>query len=387
MSTIFALLALATQSVLLQTAPLQIGDAAPPLTLGEFVAGEQINQIVEGTVYVIEFSGTTCVPCIQLMPHLNDLQKRFPKVVIISVFPEDAKEVREFLEKRNPHVSYRAAVDVELKMWNNWSEAACQKGIPHAFIVGADGRLAWIGHAGLLDVPLEKIVNGTFDSSKDIQRLALEQGVVMAERQARERANRARAEYDRLNQMVIGGEYKAALAGTLQAMQEYAGSNFEIELFRGLEVFIKIRLPDERNSTLTACQQYAIQSQLSGDPMVMHRCAAALVNAAGPEAPCKDQAVLHLADAILNSETYVASLTKADFSGRVLRFWTSRTQAQLYFIEGNKQDAIKILENTVAELEKSEKDLPQEERRVITPTTRSEVADILSMYAAEPAAR
>jgi hypothetical protein len=187
--------------------------------------------------------------------------------------------------------------------------------------------------------------------------------------------------------MVIGGEYKAALAGTLQAMQEYAGSNFEIELFRGLEVFIRIRLPDERNSALTACQQYAIQSQLSGDPMVMHRCAAALVNAAGPEAPCKDQAVLHLADAILNSESYVASLTRSNFSGRVLRFWTCRTQAQLFFIEGNKQDAIKTIENTVAELEKLEKDLPQEERRVITPTTRSEVVDILSMYATEPAAR
>ena len=209
----------------------------------------------------------------------------------------------------------------------------------------------------------------------------------MAQRHARERANRARAEYDRLNQMVIGGEYKAALAGTLQAMQEYAGSNFEIELFRGLEVFIRGRLPDDRNSALTACQQYAIESQLSGDPMVMHRCAAALVNAAGPEAPCKDQAVLHLADAILNSEPYVASLTKADYSGRVLRFWTCRTQAQLLFIEGNKQDAIKTIEDAVAELEKAEKDLPQEERRVITPTTRSEVADILSMYAAESAER
>jgi thiol-disulfide isomerase/thioredoxin len=387
MSTIFALLALATQSLLLQTAPLQIGDAAPTLTLGEFVAGEPIDQLTKGTVYVIEFSGTTCVPCIQLMPHLSALQERFPEVVIISVFPEEATEVREFLRKRNLKVSYRVAVDVESQTWNHWSDAACQTSIPHAFIVDANSKIAWIGHAALIDAPLEKIVKGTFDASKDTQRLALEQGVVMAQRQARERANRARAEYDRLNQMVIGGEYKAALAGTLQAMQEYAGSNFEIELFRGLEVFVRIRLPDERNSALTACQQYAIQSQLSGDPMVMHRCAAALVNAAGPEAPCKDQDVLHLADAILNSETYVASLTKADFSGRVLRFWTSRTQAQLYFIAGNKQDAIKTIEDTVAELEKFEKDLPQEERRMITPTTRSEVADILSMYATEPAAR
>jgi thiol-disulfide isomerase/thioredoxin len=166
MGSLITVLALAGQSLLwqvvpMQPVPLQIGDAAPPLSLGEFVTGQPIGQLAKGTVYVVEFSGTTCVPCIELMPHLNALQERFPKVVLVSVYPEDADEVREFLGKRELKVNYRIAVDIESKVWNDWSDAACQTSIPHAFIVDANGKIAWIGHVGLIDDPLEKIVEGT----------------------------------------------------------------------------------------------------------------------------------------------------------------------------------------------------------------------------------
>jgi hypothetical protein len=43
------------------------------------------------------------------------------------------------------------------------------------------------------------------------------------------------------------------------------------------------------------------------------------------------------------------------------------------FVDGNKKEAFKTVEETVDELEKLEKDLPQEERRVLTLTTRSGV--------------
>ena len=42
----------------------------------------------EGDVYVIEFSGTQCAPCVEAMPILSELQQKYPKVPIISVYGE-----------------------------------------------------------------------------------------------------------------------------------------------------------------------------------------------------------------------------------------------------------------------------------------------------------
>jgi hypothetical protein len=42
-------------------------------------------------------------------------------------------------------------------------KAAGENGIPSAFIVGKDGKIAWIGHPMEMDKPLEKIVAGEWD--------------------------------------------------------------------------------------------------------------------------------------------------------------------------------------------------------------------------------
>ena len=48
-------------------------------------------------------------------------------------------------------------------MAKNWMTAAGQEGIPTAFIVNKEGKIAWIGHPMEMDKPLEKIVAGTWD--------------------------------------------------------------------------------------------------------------------------------------------------------------------------------------------------------------------------------
>ena len=45
-------------------------------------------------------------------------------------------------------------------MAKNWMKAAGQNGIPTAFIVNKEGKIAWIGHPGRMDEPLDKIVAG-----------------------------------------------------------------------------------------------------------------------------------------------------------------------------------------------------------------------------------
>jgi glutamyl-tRNA reductase len=60
------------------------------------------------------------------------------------------------------------------------------------------------------------------------------------------------------------------------------------------------------------------------------------------------------------------------------------TQSQIFGIHGNMKDAINVVEETVAELEKDEKDLPEDERRVIGQMTRSYVSELLEQYTEEP---
>jgi hypothetical protein len=48
-------------------------------------------------------------------------------------------------------------------MARSWLEASSRDGIPAAFIVNGDGRIAWIGHPGDIEGPLDDIVAGKWD--------------------------------------------------------------------------------------------------------------------------------------------------------------------------------------------------------------------------------
>src|SRR5262245_64947650 len=68
-------------------------------------------------------------------------------------------------------MDYRVALDAvpegrepkDGKMAKAWMAAAAQWFVPRAFIVNAEGKIAWIGHPVGLDEPLEQIVAGTYD--------------------------------------------------------------------------------------------------------------------------------------------------------------------------------------------------------------------------------
>ena len=154
--------------------PLGIGDPAPALAVKGFVKGEPVKGFDKGGVYVVEFWATWCGPCIATIPHVTELQKKFPKATMIGVSVwERGKDVDEkvkaFVEKMGDKMDYRVAQDVtdddgkNGKMATGWMEAAEQNGIPTAFIVNGDGKIAWVGHPAEMDKPLEKIVAGDWD--------------------------------------------------------------------------------------------------------------------------------------------------------------------------------------------------------------------------------
>jgi thiol-disulfide isomerase/thioredoxin len=168
----FLLPAVATVAALIlpsTASALEVGDAAPLLTVKSFVKGKPIPaKLAANQTYVVEFWATWCGPCKATIPHLTQLQKQNPKVnfIGVSILEENQSGVKPFVTQMGAKMGYTVAMDTGLGekgfMAKNWFNAAGENGIPTSFIV-KDGKIAWIGHPMEMEEPLKKIQAGTWD--------------------------------------------------------------------------------------------------------------------------------------------------------------------------------------------------------------------------------
>lgn len=129
------------------------GMPAPAFTPEKFMTGKEFRSFESGKVYVLEFWATWCGPCIASMPHVTKLQKDNPDVVVVGVAgferQQDAeakeKRVAEFLAAKGDQVGFAIALDTDGSMAREWLQAARIRGIPSSFVVGKDGKVAFIG--------------------------------------------------------------------------------------------------------------------------------------------------------------------------------------------------------------------------------------------------
>jgi thiol-disulfide isomerase/thioredoxin len=164
--------------------PLAIGDLAPAISIDHWVKGDAIEGFENGQVYVMEFWATWCGPCITSMPHLSSLQDKYGDTVkIIGVSSEKELEtVTNFLDETNKaddilntdRMRYTVTVDPDGSTSRVFMEASGQRGIPTAFIINSDGKVAWIGHPMTMDEPLEQVVNGSWDLAAATETFAAE---------------------------------------------------------------------------------------------------------------------------------------------------------------------------------------------------------------------
>jgi thiol-disulfide isomerase/thioredoxin len=157
-------------------AELMVGDQAPKLQTGKWIQGQSVSGFDSNHVYIVEFWATWCGPCVQSIPHLNQLWQKFEDkgVVVIGqdVWDSDAA-VAPFVKKMGTNMTYRVALDdkssdadgIMSSTW--WKRAVNHHGIPTAFIINRDGVIAWIGHPmGLKEQVLDDIVSGRQDLAK-----------------------------------------------------------------------------------------------------------------------------------------------------------------------------------------------------------------------------
>lgn len=166
---------------------LMVGDNAPDLKIERWIKGDPVDFFEHEHIYVIEFWASWCGPCVKGMPHLTKLQEDYAdEVTIIGVNIWDRDHaVDAFMSEEHPAMArtghdlmgYTVAVEEKIDaktgfMATYWMEAAGKSGIPTAFIVDGDSKIAWIGHPARIDEPLQAIVEGTWNADAEGDRSA-----------------------------------------------------------------------------------------------------------------------------------------------------------------------------------------------------------------------
>lgn len=165
----------------LATAPLpavSVGDRAP-----DFVFTKTWNMEssatglseLSGKLVLVEFWATWCPPCVANVPHLNEIHAAYaPKgLAVVAVSDETEGTIAGFIARQG--MRYGVAQS---------SLAAARygiSGIPHAFLVDAEGKIAWDGHPADLDSStLDQVLAGTYKpSDKTIQKIASLSAIIL----------------------------------------------------------------------------------------------------------------------------------------------------------------------------------------------------------------
>lgn len=145
-----------------------LGDKAPALAVSDWIKGKPVDvTTADGkNVYVVEFWATWCGPCLQSIPHLTELQKKFKSrnVTFIGISKEDRGTIKPFVTKMGDKMDYHVARDKDGATYKAYMEAFGIEGIPHAFIVDQHGKIVWHDHPlANFDKALEEVVTGKFD--------------------------------------------------------------------------------------------------------------------------------------------------------------------------------------------------------------------------------
>ena len=185
---------------------LDLGDTAPAIAVDEWVTGEPVDPtVVDGEhFYLVEVWSVTCPPCVQSIPIMNDIQKRYAdKGLRIVSFTSDAKdEVTPFLDQHP--IEYSSFIDKEGASIISYMAADNRTTIPHAFLFDKSGALVWIGNP--LD-NLESRIQGVLSGKLNANRaLAIK---------------KARADF----QAAIGGQNIGAMLESLQTLEELEPEN------------------------------------------------------------------------------------------------------------------------------------------------------------------
>jgi thiol-disulfide isomerase/thioredoxin len=329
------------------------GSPAPKFEAGQFIRGRALAGLSPGTVYVIEFSGTTCAPCLKAVPHLEELQRTYKEVVFLSVFSEPADDVRRFLDGPGKGITLRVVCDPDQSLLEAWSVAAAQFGIPHVFVVNGAGKIAWIGDPWDLDEPLARVVAekpiDAVDAVEEMRR-RIEKREHQLRRRISEREMQAEEENrECVTSLIQQRELKQAIHVLDQLITTYHDLPSSVDAFRARKLFVLGLIPGRGEEAFSLALELAVDARLKGSPtadaaanyMMNHyeRCL--------PEN--RDERMLHLALALLGDATVPGEESVRSLSDRSSHF---RALSRAYGLRGDRASRIAALRQAITAADK-----------------------------------
>ena len=157
-----------------------IGSKARPLKYERWIEldgkFDPIQTFEKDQVYVVEFWATWCEPCMPALLKTRDLQIAYgDKAKFINVSDGPEKRIKDVLERLDEKddsgarslqsvLRFATTGEGEFEDWINqlFDQKDLIQMIPTAVIVGRSGQIAWIGHPRDIDVPLAKVVEGSW---------------------------------------------------------------------------------------------------------------------------------------------------------------------------------------------------------------------------------
>lgn len=157
----------------------KIGDRPPPLSPMAWLKGGPVHEFKQGHVYVVNFFATWCGASRESIPELSQFARRYAGgLTAIGVNVRESERgtatlesVTAFVNSRDRDMDFIVAMDDPLAqpLFKSWMTAAGSHGTPTAFVIGRDGRLAYVGFAidhtsfYTLETAIEQAMAGTSD--------------------------------------------------------------------------------------------------------------------------------------------------------------------------------------------------------------------------------
>jgi thiol-disulfide isomerase/thioredoxin len=209
-----------------------VGDVAPPLKIKEWVRGNPVDLPKEAgkKLHLIEFWATWCPPCKASVPLLTDIQKKFEKdLVIIGVTDPDPyqnspTEIKQFVKKQGASMTYTVAMDDGGATTQAYMPTDEPVGIPHAFLVGKDGKVVWQGSP--LDPSMESVIADVIAGKYD----------VASARKAADRQRELDKRFAELEQAFEKGQLDVVWSGLMNILKMDPSNEMAMQLLTGIYI-------------------------------------------------------------------------------------------------------------------------------------------------------
>jgi len=132
--------------------PFKLGSPAPPINIYKWINKSPDTSSLNGKTIILEFWATWCRPCINTIPHLNDLVEKLANdsVIFISITKENPEKIESFLKVKE--IKSFIAID-----FNGTTNANYKINfIPRAFVIDSNGLIVWQGHPANLNEQILK---------------------------------------------------------------------------------------------------------------------------------------------------------------------------------------------------------------------------------------